>query len=517
MNNKENEVITLDEINPVDYYNQNKLEEAVIILARVTAVKQIGTTAFAYVENKGDATKRMIVIESGMFVTKEPNGLGWAVGSIRSPFMILQELRFKNQYNRAINYVIYECMGNQFNYIRVGTSHFKTTQRRDRYGSEWQELSVWNRQSILDDHTKEMFDSIPKYDGFTIVPNNKEHVRIVGANYNLYSEFAHKPCPAEEYIDEIQWNWIETLLKHIFGEQYEIGIKYLKVLYDNPWQALPILVLISEERQTGKTTFIDLLNMMFGGNMVVINPQDISSSFNATYADKNIIAIEESRFDSVQATEKLKNLSTQKKILMNQKYVAGSSIPFYGKIIITSNDEDKFSKVDSPEIRYWVRKIPTLKGKANHQILDEMHKEIPYFLRYLETLPPIDFTKSRMVFESVELETEALKKVKEESRSSVHKDLEALFDDHFANNEDVPEVKFISVQLKDKWFKHDSNKDIAYIKKVLTSEMKLKKAKMQRYIPFEESNSMVKKVNGRPFIIQNPYYDPSKKKRQGDF
>ena len=58
--------------------------------------------------------------------------------------------------------------------------------------------------------------------------------------------------------------------------------------------------------------------------------------------------------------------------MVNTKHVSHYSVPFYGKLIITSNNEDKFSKVDNEEIRYWVRKVPTLKGKANHNILEDM-------------------------------------------------------------------------------------------------------------------------------------------------
>ena len=91
----------------------------------------------------------------------------------------------------------------------------------------------------------------------------------------------------------------------------------MQCLYLYPKQSLPILVLVSEDRGTGKSTFITLLELLFGDNMVIANPEDIGSSFNSSYTDKNIIAIEESRFESTQTTEKLKNLATQKKILVN--------------------------------------------------------------------------------------------------------------------------------------------------------------------------------------------------------
>ena len=296
-------------------------------------------------------------------------------------------------------------------------------------------------------------------------------------------------------------------MKHIFGEHYDLGIKYIKILYDKPTQALPILVLISETRQTGKSTFVDYLNILFGDNSVVINPQDISNSFNGSYADKNVICIEESRFESTQATEKLKNLATQKKIMVNTKFVQHYSLPFFGHLIITSNDENKFSKVDSSEIRYWVRKVPKFKGKGNHQILDDMAAEIPYFLHYIDSLPEIDTTKSRMVFEAVELETEELKKVKSESLPGLHKDILIMLDDHCANNITVEYIKFTAKDIKEKFFNQDNSREVNYINKIIRDSIKLCKGKMQRYKPIEKDNETSNSVSGRPYVFKNEYYD----------
>jgi len=44
-------------------------------------------------------------------------------------------------------------------------------------------------------------------------------------------------------------------VKHIFGDQIELGLDYLQLLYQKPVQILPIVCLVSKERSTGKTTF----------------------------------------------------------------------------------------------------------------------------------------------------------------------------------------------------------------------------------------------------------------------
>lgn len=504
---KSNEPISVNEINPVDYYNINHVQHAFEIMLRVKGVKAVSIDALTVYENKGDNEKRMIVIENGMFVVKMKNALGLEVDKVYTPFMLLQKFKFKDSFIYAKSFVEHELMNNDIPYIRIGTKYFKRITKVDRYGISRTEIVYWDKMTIAEDHPKSIFDSIQRYDDFTIEPDNKNHDPAIGNNYNLYSPFEHEACYAEEY-DEMGWYWIRTLIEHIFGDQYELGITYLKVLYDMPKQALPILVLISEERSTGKTTFVDFLNILFGANMVLINPQDIGSQFNGSYGDKNIIAIEESRFESVQSTEKLKNLSTQKEILINSKNIRQYTIPFYGKLIITSNDETKFSSVDNPEIRYWVRKVPSLQGKANHNILRDLKQEIPQFLFYLNSLPPVDTSKSRMVFDATEIVTEELKIVKEESRTNLYKDLKLHLESFAIENTTVKEFRFIAKQVKEMFFSKTEKYEINFINRVLKNEFKLKVDKMQRFIPFERSHNYDQnKVSGTPFIYPNPYYN----------
>lgn len=504
---EDKQIISVTDINPVDYYNQNCIQEAFEIMLKVKGVKAVSIDALTVYVNKGDNDKRMIVIENGNFVVKMKNALNLDVDKVYSPFMLMQKFKFKDSFSAAISYVVSELMNNDYPYVRIGTKYFKTISKIDRYGINRTELIYWDKLTIAEDHPKTIFENIQKYDDFTINPDNKSHDPVINNNYNLYSPFEHVACAENEY-DELSWYWIKTLIEHIFGDQYELGIIYLKVLYDLPKQSLPILVLISEERSTGKTTFVDFLNIMFGANMVLVNPQDISNQFNGSYADKNIIAIEESRFDSVQSTEKLKNLATQKEILVNSKNIRQYSIPFYGKLIITSNDETKFSSVDTPEIRYWVRKVPSLKGKANHNILNDLKREIPQFLYYLNTLPDIDTSKSRMVFEAAEIATKELDTVKKESRTGLCKDIEIHLNDFALENCNVKEFKFIAKHIKDRFFSRTEKYEINFINKTLKNELKLEIGKMQRFVPLQENNAMsTHKVSGMPFIFPNKYYN----------
>lgn len=498
-----NNFIDCDTINPVDYFNRNHIQECYDLLLKVKNVHSTGIDSLTYITNKEDASKRMVVIENGFFVAKMKNGFGLAIGSPFSPFQMLQKMIYKNKFHLALNYVLYSLMGHENKYIRVGTKFYKRISKKDRFGIYRDELKIWDRATIVDDHGRDFLGTISKYDDFTIEPNNKDYSRIVNGNYNVYYSFNHEP---ENYTDRSQIPWTMKVLEHLFGNQISQGLQYLKVLYDHPKQTLPILVFISTERQTGKSTFIDWITMLFGSNTVMINPENIGSQFNGSYADKNIIMIEESHFDSKQATEKLKNLSTQKNILVNSKHTQEYSTPFYGKIIIASNNEDKFSKVDSPEIRYWVRKAPSLKGKANHNILKDMVSEIPAFLGFLNSMEPVNLLKSRMVFDAVELKTEALEKVKLESRSELHKEIEMKLDEWCANN-DTENVFFTALDMKSKFFSKQANLSSSYISKTLKSDMEMRpQKKTTRYIPFEQGDVSETKKAGKPFIYKNPYF-----------
>lgn len=376
-------------------------------------------------------------------------------------------------------------------YIRVGTDYFKIIEKPDRFDIIRTELKKWSKETIKDDHPNKYFlDSIPKYDDFIITPNNNGVSKVINNCYNMYSNFPHTPKKGK-------WKWTEILLKHIFGNQYEQGLIYLQVLYLFPKQPLPILVLVSEERQTGKSTFLDWLNMVFGANMTMIEPDVIGSTFNGEYATSNIIGIDETILDKQIAVEKIKSLATKKFISVNIKQVAHFKLPFFGKIIMASNNEDKFMKIDDKEIRFWVRKIPLPKTE-NHNILNDMVAEIPAFLFMLKNLPEIDFSKSRMVLTKAQIENEYLQAVVEQSRSGLYKEICELFQFYFENGCNK-ECDATPKDIKDKFFANDKSISINYIRKVLKSEFKFENTKTAaRYSPFNSFDNIV----GKPFTFK---------------
>jgi hypothetical protein len=513
-NNKmSTKIVRPDSINPVDFYNRNCLDDALNLLTQRPAIELVGNKAITYVKQYADKKTRQLVYDkkTGMFEAEHSNAFGVKVGETISAFSLIQKFVFKDSWREACSYVIVHKMNNDNKYIRIGFDYFKRIKKTDRYGISRNYIKKWKRQELVDDYGREFLSVIDKFDDFTIEPNNKDYKRIVKNCYNMYHPFDHKPMPLDEYTGEEQWKWTKQLISHIFGsdeEHFERGTRYLKLLYDYPMQTLPILVLISKERQTGKSTWINYMSVLFGANTVVINPQDIGNQFNGTYAEKNIIMIEESHFDNRQSLEKIKNLATQKEISTNTKHVAQYSIPFFGKIIITSNDESKFSKIDEEEIRYWVLKIPSLTGTANHQIINDLRDEIPAFLCYLNTLPAPDLTKDRMVFTADEIRTEALVEVKIESREALHKEILIYLDNHAQQNSDIKTFYFTGINLKERFFSHNHRYGIDYINKVLKNNIQFDKAlKTMRFVPLENRENYNDKLIGKPYIFENKYYN----------
>ena len=415
--------------------------------------------------------------------------------------------KFKNNFDATLSFIKHFHYEEDVPYICVGTDYFKVISHIDRYNIRRTKLKIWKLSEIKPFLGKDVIYQIPRYDDFCLEPNNIDYEPIVGNLYNMHSEFSHEP---DMYGGSFKW--IEKMIRHVFAgygeDHFEIGMTYLQCLYMYPKQALPILVLVSEERETGKSTFITLLEIIFGENMVVANPEDIGSSFNSSYTDKNIIAIEESRFESQQTTEKLKNLATQKKILVNAKHQQPYSLPFFGKLIITSNDEQKFSKVDAGEIRYWVRKIPSLTGAANHNIVADMIEEIPNFLKYLLDRDKPDFSRSRQVFTLEDIGTEALETVKQESMSQLYKELYMTFEDIFNNNRNLDVIYFTPSNIKDRFYQRDSKVSAPYIKKVLEGEYHLKSGKNRRYNILDDTPvvSTFQKI-GRAYRIDRAFFD----------
>ena len=200
-----------------------------------------------------------------------------------------------------------------------------------------------------------------------------------------------------------------NFIRHIFGDQYELGLDYLQLIYTQPLQRLPVLCLVSEQRETGKTTFLNLLKTIYGNNMTFNTNDDFRSTFNSDWVSKLIIAIDEVLLDKREDSERIKNLSTASTYKSEAKGKDRFEVEYFGKIILCSNNESDFMVIGLQETRYWVLKINPLPGK-DPAFLQKLESEIPHFLFFLFNRKLSTQRKSRMWFTAEQIFTEALQK-----------------------------------------------------------------------------------------------------------
>ena len=264
-------------------------------------------------------------------------------------------------------------------FIRVGTSLYKIVEQPRLNGGYVKKRIAWNNETLRQDYGKDYIGSVPKYDGFCTVPEHIGYRPVVGKFLNLYEPIDHRP-------KEGDFSHIQSLIRHIFGEQYELGMDYLQLLYLQPIQKLPILLLVSEERNTGKSTFLNFLKALFQNNVTFNTNEDFRSQFNSDWAGK---------------------------------------IAFFAKFVLCSNNEYLPVIIDAGETRYWVRKIERLQSDDT-DFLQKLKAEIPAFLHFLQHRQLSSEKESRMWFAPSLLHTEALQKIIRSNRNRLEIEMQEL-------------------------------------------------------------------------------------------
>ncbi|WP_448606684.1 primase-helicase family protein [Paenimyroides ceti] len=305
-------------------------------------------------------------------------------------------------------------------YIRVGTSYFKIIEKPLISGDKVKVMTRWNRETIVSDHGKNFLGNILKLDGFCCIPDHINYQLIVDNFYNTYNELSTSPINEALTLEQLENNIPNTLnfVQHIFGDQKEFGLDYLKLLFEKPTQTLPILCLVSKERATGKSSFIKWLKAIFGLNMTYIKGDSFNSQFNSDWASMLLVAIDEVFFDKKEITERLKYLSTTDKDKVEAKGKDRQEIEFFAKFILCSNNEDNFIQIDEEEIRFWIRKIRPIKTEDVF-FLKKLNAEIPYFLKYLLERDFKSSQKTRMWFTPQQIMTESLLKLINKNKTEV--------------------------------------------------------------------------------------------------
>ena len=392
----------------------------------------------------------------------------------------------------------------------MGDNYYEYVLIPNKYGLLELHYIPRRKSTIIEDYGKLFINQIDKYKAFFVLPDHINFQQIIHNCYNLYSPFEHVPekglCPK-----------ILKFFRHIFGKQYRLGIDYIQLLYQNPTQALPVLCFVSVENTTGKTTATKLLKAIFTSNMIIVGNADLANDFNAHYACKLIICCDETFIDKQTVIERVKSLSTGDKITMNAKGKDQVEIDFFGKFILLSNNEENFIYANKFDSRYWVIKVPVPKYD-NVNLLSEMIEEIPFFLNYLNMRKmKVATSQSRMWFNPDDLITDALKKIIENSRPSLEKELHEKIRNLFFEfgNE---ELLLTSAVICERYLNKKVNE--SYVSQVLKNQFKVsyykntegKEVTHRFKVPYWEKsidfsgNDAIKRAEssytGRPFVFK---------------
>lgn len=386
-------------------------------------------------------------------------------------------------------------------YFRIGDTYYKFIRIPNKYAQLEKTFHVRQKGTIIDDFGKHILSDIQKYEAFCNIPSHTEYNMIVHNCFNVYSPFAHEP---EEGICPISLDFV----RHIFDEQYDLGLDYLQLLYQNPTQILPVLCLVSRENNTGKSTFVKWLKAIFTQNATVIGNDQFEDQFNASWATKLIIACEESFIEKKRVMEKIKQFSTGDKIPLRMMQRDPVEIDFFGKFILCSNNEERFIMAESQDTRFWIRKIK-VPEKDNVRMLDALISEIPAFLHFLNNRKIHSQHESRSWFAHKLLITDAFRKLVSSNKSAIERAIHEYMRNLFIESSNTTiymPVTYIKDHVLGKKYEED------YIRRTIEM-MNIKQYRSQETnriavkrceIPYISTDGVVSSnwIVGRPYVFE---------------
>jgi hypothetical protein len=401
-------------------------------------------------------------------------------------------------YNDHDNKLVKKRLKEADDFFRVGDTYYKFVKVPNKYGQLERTFQVRQKGTIMDDFGKNFLEDVQKYEAFCNIPSHTEYNMIVHNCFNVYSPFSHEP-------ETGTCDTTLEFLKHIFEEHFELGLDYVQILYQIPTQILPVLCLVSRENNTGKSTFVKWIKALFTQNCAIVGNDQFQDQFNASWANKLVIACEESFIEKKRVMEKIKQFSTGDKISLRMMQKDPIEIDFFGKFILCSNNEERFIMAESHDQRFWVRKVkvPT---KDNVKLLDTLIQEIPAFLHYLNERSLSTPQESRMWFHYKRLITDAFRALVEANKSTLERELsDHLFSLFLASKDETIEAPLSKIKshfLNNKF-------EESYIKKTLhlmgikqyTKDGKITIRRCE--IPYFDANGEIDYFDftGRPYIF----------------
>ena len=360
------------------------------------------------------------------------------------------------------------------NFVRVGDDYYETYYKPDK--EERMELVFDKRKkvTITDDYGKDATQFIKRYKGFCLVPSHHNYRREIGNCYNTYYPLTHRPQAGS---CEHSLN----LLKHLFGDKLEFALDYMKLLYQQPAQLLPILLLQSKERETGKSTFGQWLRDIFESNSVKLGNADLQGDFNSAFVEKLLIVVDETSLEKKATSEAIKRMSTEVgKVIVKKKSVPEYETDWIGKFIFCTNNVGTSLYIGKGETRYAVFTVPPFpKGQKDPMMQQKLREEIPAFLHFLMNRTLYYPQKGRMYFDFEVYQTKELDEAIDANMSIVEREIRTYIQDCFDTWPHLKELSFTAKDLFDEL--RENSKFIDHVSIVRTLKNDLE------YVPAKES------------------------------
>lgn len=389
-------------------------------------------------------------------------------------------------------------------FIRVGDEYMKEVFVPDKDGNLFRNYVKRDKGTVQDDLGKgsDNYKNIKKYEGFCLVPSHTNYQQVIHGFFNEYYQISHQP-------KEGNFDTIKYFLNHVFGNKMDFILDYLQILYTKPTQRLPIILLESKQRGTGKSTFGSLLKLIFEDNTAKLGNTELESDFNAIWVKRLAIIVDETSLEKNSIMQMLKRFSTETgKVTSNEKNKAQKQIDFFGKFIFLSNDEGKALPIEKGETRFAVFKVPTFaeKGcKENPNIEAEFLNEIPHFLHFLKNRKLVHKEQTRMFFALEAYHTEQLQYYYDNSLSSTGKAIKEWLIESFNFFEEEKELRYsipnICTELEGRFKYLDRSK----VKKSLIEEFNLPEQKKSRY-KYYSLKTAEKTLEGNYFAQNENYF-----------
>ncbi len=342
------------------------------------------------------------------------------------------------QYNLDTNKAEFVRSAEANSFINVGGTYYRKNVEYDEYKHIYPKLDrfpVSGFAAKFSHYSKEKIEKlkrdIPYFDKFGNLP---EHINYesnwtveddedgnLTRFYNTYSRISHKPVKGDCSLSL-------EFIKHVFGTHtilhkgqtihgWELGLDYIKLLYERPLEFLPILCLISQEQKTGKSSFPEWMKAIFQENCIKVPAADVSGRFTSYFISKLLIYIEEALISKKEDVEKFKDLVVSTRGKHEEKGLSAVELSTFLKVILTSNNERSFAPIGDDDVRFWVRKLTTIPGGPKYDFKRKLYSEIPAFLYHLQDRPFVTEWEDRGWFHKALIHTEELSIIREASKS----------------------------------------------------------------------------------------------------